>query len=129
MRGAVGASNRVMAVQPDVDASTRPAFWAGLGGALIGATCCIGPAVGVALGASAGSFLLALRDYRFLAFGLGAAVAAVAIWLALRRRRASCPSDASFRAMRSRWIDVALLTFGITYAVGRFVVPRVIELI
>jgi hypothetical protein len=118
-----------MAVQPDPDTSTRPAFWAGVGGALIGATCCIGPAVGVAMGASAGSFLLALGDYRFLAFGIGAALAAVAIWIALRRRRDACPTDASFKELRSRWIDVALITFGITYAVGRFVVPRVIELL
>lgn len=116
--------------EPDVDApsvSSRPAVWAGVGGALIGATCCIGPAVGVAVGASAGSFLLALNDYRFLAFGVGAAIAAIGIWLALRRRRAACPTDASFRALRSRWIDVALIAFGLTYALGRFVVPRLIQ--
>jgi hypothetical protein len=123
-----------METQTDPDAapetpasSTRPAVWAGVGGALIGATCCIGPAVGVAIGASAGSFLLALRDYRFVAFGIGAAVAAVGIFLMLRRRRASCPTEASFKALRSRWIDVALVAFGLTYALGRFVVPRVIE--
>jgi hypothetical protein len=39
---------------------SRPAVLAGVGGGLVGATCCIGPAVGIASGAGAGSFLLAM---------------------------------------------------------------------
>lgn len=118
-----------METRTDVEphTSTRPAVVSGVAGALIGATCCIGPAVGVALGASAGSFLLALRDLRFVLFGLGAALTAVTIWWLLRRRRDACPTDASFRAMRSRWIDAAMIAFGLTYVLGRFLVPRLIE--
>jgi hypothetical protein len=29
--------------------------------------------------------------------------------------------------MRSRWIDVGLVAFAVTYALGRFVLPRIIE--
>jgi multisubunit Na+/H+ antiporter MnhE subunit len=59
---------------------------------VIGAVCCIGPAVGVAMGAGAGSFLLAMGSYRFVTFILG-----------------------------------ALFAFVLTYAIGRFAVPRAIE--
>jgi hypothetical protein len=107
--------------------STRPAVVSGIAGALIGATCCIGPAVGVALGASAGSFLLALTDYRFVVFGIGTAVTAFSIWWHLRRRRATYSSDAAFQALRSRWVDAAMIAFGLTYVLGRFLVSRVIE--
>ena len=107
----------------------RPAALAGVIGGLIGATCCIGPAVGVAIGAGSGSFLLAMTDYRFQAFALGAAVAfGVAAVVFIRRRRA-CPTDAERRALRSRWLDAAILAFGLTYVLGRFLVPRIIDLV
>jgi hypothetical protein len=112
---------------PDVRAPARPAIWAGVSGGVIGAVCCIGPAVGMAMGASAGSFLLAMGSYRFVTFILGALFAAVAIWLGLRRHRDACPSERDFRALRSRWLDVALIAFVLTYAIGRFAVPRAIE--
>ncbi len=105
----------------------RPPVIAGLLGGAIGAVCCIGPAVGVAIGASSGSFLIGLSRYRPATFALGAVFAAGAVWLQLRRRRASCPTPQSFRVLRSRWIDVSLLAFVLTYAIGRFVVPPLIE--
>ena len=111
----------------DGDAQARPAIWAGISGGVIGAVCCIGPAVGVAMGAGAGSFLVGMGNYRFVTFFLGASFAAAGVWLALRRRRDACPTERDFKALRSRWLDVALIAFGLTYAIGRFVVPRVIE--
>ncbi len=106
--------------------AARPAAFAGVLGGLIGATCCIGPAVGVAVGAGSGSFLLAMGGYRFHVFALGAAIAfAVAAALFIRRRR-SCPTDAERRTLRSRWVDAAILAFGLTYVLGRFLVPRLI---
>jgi cytochrome c biogenesis protein CcdA len=102
-------------------------------GGLIGATCCIGPAVGVAIGAGGGSVLLAMTGYRLQVFTLGAVLAfAVAAVMFVRRRRA-CPADADAdadaerRALRSRWVDAAVLAFGLTYVLGRVLVPRLIE--
>lgn len=110
------------------DASpTHPAIWAGICGGVIGAVCCIGPAVGVAMGASAGSFLLAMGSYRFVTFLLGAVFALAAIWLGLHRRRGACPTERDFKVLRSRWLDVALIAFALTYALGRFAVPPAIE--
>lgn len=105
----------------------RPPVIAGILGGAIGAVCCVGPAVGVAVGASSGSFLIGLSRYRPVTFAVGALFAAGAVWLQLRRRRSSCPTPPSFRALRSRWIDIALVVFVVTYALGRFVVPRLIE--
>lgn len=106
---------------------SRPAALAGMAGGLIGATCCIGPAVGVAIGAGSGSFLLAMAGYRLHAFAVGAVAAfAVAAWLLARRRRA-CPTDAAYRSLRSRWLDAGIIAFAVTYAVGRFVVSNLIE--
>jgi hypothetical protein len=108
---------------------SRPAALAGLLGGLIGATCCVGPALGVATGAGAGSFLLALGGYRVQAFVAGALAAVGAgAWL-LRRRRRACPTEGSYRALRSRWLDVGIPVFALTYALGRFVLPRLIELL
>lgn len=105
----------------------RPAALAGVLGGLIGATCCIGPAVGVAIGAGGGSTLLAMADYRPHVFLLGAVVAfAVAAVLFVRRRRA-CPTDDERRVLRSRWVDVGIVAFALTYAIGRFAVPRLLE--
>ncbi|HET7235680.1 MAG TPA: hypothetical protein VFK59_04525 [Actinomycetota bacterium] len=119
---------------PSADASAsapdgrgRPAALAGIVGGLIGATCCVGPAIGVATGAGAGSFLLALGGYRVQAFAVGALAAlGIGAWLLGRRRRA-CPTEASYRTLRSRWIDVGVLVFALTYALGRFLIPRLIE--
>ena len=109
--------------------ASRPAALAGLLGGLIGATCCVGPALGVATGAGAGSFLLALGGYRVQAFVVGAlAAVAAGAWL-LRRRRRACPTEGSYRALRSRWLDVGILVFALTYALGRFLLPRLIELL
>jgi hypothetical protein len=83
--------------------------------------------VGVALGTSAGSFLLGLSRYRTVTFALGALLAAGALLVQLRHRRAACPTDREFSLLRSRWVDVAVVAFALTYAVGRFVVPRIIE--
>ncbi len=111
------------------DGGARPAALAGVLGGLIGATCCVGPALGVAIGAGSGSFLLALSDYRLQAFAIGGFVAfAVAAVIFVRRRRA-CPTDAERRALRSRWLDAAILAFGLTYVLGRFLVPRIIDLV
>ena len=107
---------------------TRPAAIAGVLGGLIGATCCIGPAMGVAIGAGGGSFLLAMTDYRFQAFTIGAAVAFGVAAVVFARRRRSCPTDAERRSLRSRWVDAAIVAFGLTYVLGRFLVPRAIDL-
>jgi len=120
-------ADRISGPAPDTRAPARPAIWAGISGGVIGAVCCVGPAVGVAMGASAGSFLLAMGSYRFVTFILGAVFAGVAIWLGLRRRRDACPSERAFKALRSRWLDVTLIAFVLTYAIGRFLVPRAIE--
>ena len=107
--------------------AARPAVWAGVLGGLIGATCCIGPAVGVAVGAGSGSALLAMADYRPHVFLLGALVAFGVAAVLFARRRRSCPTDRERRVLRSRWVDVAIIAFGLTYALGRFAVPRLIE--
>jgi hypothetical protein len=117
---------------PDASSSEgrdRPAALAGLAGGLIGATCCVAPAIGVATGAGAGSFLLALGGYRVQSFLVGALAAiGIGAWL-LRRRRRACPTEGSYRLLRARWIDVGILAFAVTYALGRFLLPRVIELL
>ncbi len=41
--------------------------------------------------------------------------------------RRACPTEPERRALRSRWVDVAILTFAVTYVLGRVVVPRLIE--
>ena len=111
----------------DAPPRSRPAAVAGVVGGLIGATCCIGPAVGVAIGAGSGSILLAMADYRPHVFAIGAVVAfAAAAWL-LARRRWSCPTNAAYRSLRSRWLDVGIIAFAVTYAFGRFVVSNLIE--
>jgi hypothetical protein len=107
----------------------RPAALAGVVGGLIGATCCVGPAVGVAVGAGSGSFLLAMADYRPQVFVIGAIVAFTAAAVLFARRRRSCPTDAARRTLRSRWLDAGILAFAVTYALGRFLVPRLIELL
>ena len=116
---------------PEVDeapahVSARPAL-AGIVGGLVGATCCIGPAVGVAIGAGSGSFLLAMARFRPLLLLIGALVAFAVALVLVGRRRASCPSEDAFRRLRTRWFDLALIAFAITYGVGRFVVARLIE--
>jgi cytochrome c biogenesis protein CcdA len=119
--------------KPDVDGPeraggvARPAVLAGVLGGLIGATCCIGPAVGVAIGAGTGSTLLAMADYRPHVFVLGAVVAFAAAAVLFVRRRRACPTDGERRALRSRWVDVGVIAFALTYALGRFAVPRLIE--
>jgi len=109
------------------DAPPSPARLAGVIGGLAAATCCIGPAVGVAMGVSSGSFLIAMRGYRPALFVLGALLALSIGGLALRRRRASCPTPESFRILRSTWISAGLLAFAVTYGVGRFIVAALIE--
>jgi hypothetical protein len=95
-------------------------------GGLLAAMCCIGPAVGAAAGVGAGSLLLAAGDARFLLFGIGALLAfgAAAVFYAGRRR--TCESRAAARALRARLLDATLLAFGLTYLVGRIVIPRLI---
>lgn len=117
--------------EPEVAArgSTRSAAAAGVLGGLIGATCCIGPAVGVALGAGSGSFLLAMGDYRPHVFVLGAAVAFVVAAALFARRRRACRTDVERRSLRSRWLDAGLVAFALTYGLGRFLVPRLIDLV
>ena len=113
----------------EVRGSARLAASAGVLGGLIGATCCVGPAVGVAIGAGGGSFLLAMGDYRPHVFALGAAVALAAGAILFARRRRACPTDAERRALRSRWIDAGIVAFAVTYALGRFLLPRAIGLL
>lgn len=43
------------------------------------------------------------------------------------RGRRACPTEPERRALRSRWIDAAILAFGLTYLLGRVVVPRLID--
>ena len=113
--------------RPTRTAAARPAALAGVLGGLIGATCCIGPAVGVAVGAGSGSVLLAMSDYRFHVFALGAVVAFAVAAVLFARRRRTCPTEPERRMLRSRWTDAAIIAFGLTYALGRFLVPRVID--
>jgi chromate transport protein ChrA len=105
----------------------RGPWLAGALGGAIGALCCAGPAIGIALGLGAGSFLVGLADRRFLLFGIGALVAAVIVAMTYRRQRRSCPTPEAAKALRGRFLDAAILAFGITYLVGRVVVPRLID--
>lgn len=105
----------------------RGPWLAGIVGGAIGALCCAGPAIGVALGLGAGSFLVGLSDQRFLLFGIGALVAAVIVAAVYRRQRRSCPTPEAAKHLRSRFLDAAILAFGLTYLVGRIAVPRVID--
>jgi LytS/YehU family sensor histidine kinase len=107
---------------------TRPATFAGILGGLVGATCCIGPAVGIATGAGAGSFLLSMGRYRPLLFVVGGIVAFAIAAVLLRRSRRTCRIPAKeARSLRARWIDVTLIAFALTYGIGRFVVASVIR--
>lgn len=99
---------------------------AGIVGGLIGATCCIGPAVGVAIGAGAGSFLLGMGRYRPILFLIGALVAFAIAAALLRRRRGTCPTEAAWRDLRSIWVSAAMIAFSLTYGIGRMVVARLI---
>jgi len=105
----------------------RGPWLAGALGGAIGALCCAGPAIGVALGLGAGSFMVGLADQRFLLFGIGVAIAAMIVALLYRRQRRSCPSSDAAKALRGRFLDAAILAFGVTYLLGRVVVPRVID--
>ncbi len=111
----------------DAPGRSRPAVLAGLTGGLVGATCCIGPAVGVATGAGAGSFLLSLGRYRPILFVIGGIVSFAIAAVLIRSRRAACRTDGEFRALRSSWISAAMVAFAVTYGVGRLVVTRLIE--
>ena len=112
----------------DRGADRGPWLAGALGGA-IGALCCAGPAIGIALGLGTGSFLVGLTDRRFLLFGIGALVAAVIVAAIYRRRRRSCPTPEAARSLRGRFLDAALLAFGLTYLLGRVLVPRAIDLL
>ena len=105
----------------------RGPWLAGTLGGAIGALCCAGPAIGVALGLGAGSFLVGLSDQRFLLFGIGALAAAVIVATVYRRQRRSCPTPEAAKELRSRFLDATILAFGLTYLLGRIVVPRVID--
>jgi hypothetical protein len=59
--------------------------------------------------------------YRQLLFAVGAVVAFAIALVLLRRRRRACPNLGDFQRLRSRWLDVALIAFAITYGAGRFV--------
>lgn len=109
------------------DRADRGPWLAGALGGAIGALCCAGPAIGVALGLGAGSFLVGLADQRFLLFGIGALVAAVVVAAIYRRQRRSCPTPEAAKALRGRFLDAVILAFGLTYLVGRVVVPRLID--
>jgi hypothetical protein len=101
--------------------------FAGVGGGLAAATCCVGPAIGIASGAGAGSFLLGLGAYRPLLFVSGGLVSVAIAAVLVRRRRAACPNRQQYRRLRSDWLTVALAAFAVTYALGRFVVATLIE--
>lgn len=105
----------------------RPAVLAGITGGVVGATCCVGPAVGIATGAGAGSFLLAMGRYRPLLFLIGGLVAAGIVAVMLARRRPSCRTPLEFTLLRSAWISATLAAFALTYGVGRFVITPLIE--
>jgi len=106
---------------------SRPAVLAGVGGGLVGATCCIGPAVGFASGAGAGSFLLAMGRYRPLLFVIGGLISLAIAAALVRRKRASCPTSQDYRRLRGDWITAALVAFALTYGFGRFVVAPLVE--
>jgi hypothetical protein len=68
-----------------------------------------------------------MGGYRVQAFLLGGLVALGAgAWL-VKRRRAVCETEGGYHALRSRWLDLGLLAFALTYALGRFLLPRLIE--
>ncbi|MEX0833506.1 MAG: hypothetical protein WD276_06500 [Actinomycetota bacterium] len=113
--------------RPISASSPTPARASALLGGLLAATCCIGPAIGFATGASAGSFLLAMGGYRPLLFAVGGFAAAAAVLAQVRKRRASCESRAAYRSLRSAWLTAAIVSFALTYAGGRFVLAPLIE--
>ncbi|MGH2685771.1 MAG: hypothetical protein ACRDJP_09940 [Actinomycetota bacterium] len=106
---------------------SRPAVVAGVGGGLVGATCCIGPAVGIASGAGAGSFLLAMGRYRPLLFVIGGLVSLAIAAVLVHRRRATCATGLEYRRLRGNWLTTALVAFALTYGLGRLVVAPLIE--
>lgn len=106
---------------------SRPAVLAGVGGGLVGATCCIGPAVGIASGAGAGSFLIAMGRYRPVLFVIGGLVSLAIAAALVRRRRASCATGREYRGLRGDWFTAALVAFALTYGFGRFVVAPLVE--
>jgi hypothetical protein len=105
---------------------SRTAVLTGVAGGLLAASASIGPAIGAAVGAGPGSSLIALARFRplFFAIGAGGALAIMALLLARRRSQGS---DQEYRALRTAWITGTLAAFAVTYALGRFVIPRLIE--
>jgi len=68
-----------------------------------------------------------MTGYRLQLFAPGAVVAFAVVAVMFVRRRRACPTDVERLALRSRWVDAAILAFGLTYALGRFLVPRLID--
>jgi hypothetical protein len=112
---------------PRARGADRGPWLAGALGGAIGALCCAGPAIGIALGLGTGSFLVGLADQRFLLFGIGALVASAIVALVYRQRRRTCPTPEAAKMLRGHVVDAAILAFGVTYLVGRIVVPRLID--
>jgi hypothetical protein len=89
--------------------------FAGVGGGLAAATCCVGPAIGIASGTGAGSFLLAMGRYRPVLFVIGGfSSVAIAAAMVRGRRRTACPTPHEYQRLRSQWLTVALVAFAFT---------------
>lgn len=97
---------------------TNSAAWGLLAG-IAGSLCCLGPSAAVLLGLGASSALAGVQLERLPALGAGLALLIVGVLLAYRRARMCGLTPAA----RARGPLVALLSFGLAYAVLAYVLP------
>lgn len=92
-------------------------------GGVIGSTCCVLPAVAIAIGLSGGiaATLVSLGRFRLYGLIVGLAFVAIASWFSLRRSRSCCSAEEYKR--RQVIIPLTMLvSFGVVYGLAMYLI-------
>lgn len=101
--------------------NTRGIAW-GLGAALIGSLCCVGPVAAVAMGLGSTSFLLGFTAYRPYLLGASLVIMGGGALLMLRQ---SSKCFARVQRQRNLWmyLGTTVVTFALGYGLLTYVLP------
>lgn len=94
----------------------------GIGAALVGSLCCVGPVVAVVMGLGSASFLLSFTAYRPLFLGASFLLMGAGAVIMVRRSRTCCSVE---QQQRNLWayLVVSLITFASSYGLLTYVIP------
>lgn len=101
--------------------SRRGVAW-GLGSALIGSLCCVGPVVAVAMGLGSASFILGFAAYRPYFLGASFLLMGAGAFHLFQRSRACCTREQQYRNLWT-YAGTAVLTFALGYGLLTYVLP------